>query len=132
MSKIVTYGHRLLSVAAGVLTYFFGEWGPVMTVLLCVVVIDYITGIISAAVKGELCSKKGVTGILKKLFIFLIVALASLVDRLFPVNGAIKTTVCVFYIANEALSILENAGQINLPLPGALKSAIQKLKEKDS
>ena len=60
----------------------------------------------------------------------MIVALAAMADRLFPMtNQAIRTTVCMFYIANESLSVLENAGEIGLKLPKALKDAIEKLKD---
>lgn len=120
----------IASAVFGVFCFFFGPWDAVMSILLAIVIIDYVTGVISAAVRGELSSKKGFGGILKKIFIFMIVALAAMVDKLLPMtNQAVKTTVCMFYIANESLSVLENAGEIGLKLPKALKAAIEKLKD---
>ena len=59
------------------------------------------------------------------------VALAALIDRLVPAtNGAVRSAVCMFYIANEGLSILETAGTLGLPLPAALSGALQKLHNK--
>lgn len=120
----------IASALAGAFCFFFGPWNAVMSILLAIVIIDYVTGVISAAMRGMLSSKKGFGGILKKIFIFMIVALAAMADRLFPMtNQAIRTTVCMFYIANESLSVLENAGEIGLKLPKALKDAIEKLKD---
>ena len=119
----------LLSVSAGVLTYIFGEWTPMLTLLVTVVIIDYVTGVTAAAVTHKLSSKRGFTGIAKKFLIFLIVALSAAFDRLIPAtHDAVKAAVCMFYIANESLSCLENAGEIGLPLPKVLREMIEKLK----
>lgn len=127
MSKIF---QTIVSIIGGILCYLFGPFDVVLGVLICVAIIDYITGVMSAASKGKLSSRIGFVGILKKLFIFLLVALAAMLDRIVPAaNQAIRATVCIFYIANESLSILENAGQMGLPLPVALKKTIEKLKE---
>ena len=62
--------------------------------------------------------------------ILVIIAVASIIDRLIPdANSAIRSAVIMFYILNEALSILENAGEIGIPLPKKLKQAIEVLKE---
>ena len=118
-----------VGTVAGVLTYIFGEWNPMMTMLVTVIIIDYLTGVVSAAVNHKLSSQIGFRGILKKLFILLIVAFAAAFDKLLPAtHNAVKAMVCMFYIANEALSIIENAGEIGLPLPRALREAVEKLK----
>ncbi|MBQ9950316.1 MAG: phage holin family protein [Clostridia bacterium] len=134
---MLTFIRPLLVISAGALTYVFGEWDTAMTALLLVVITDYVTGIISAAIAGNLNSEKGFKGILKKVFIFLVVAAAAAVDTVIPATrGAVRASVCMFYIANETLSVLENAGEIGLPLPQALKSAVEKLRntggEKDA
>ena len=95
------------------------------------VCIDYITGIIAAAVNRKLSSGKGFTGILKKVFIFLIVAAAVVFDTMIPsANNAIGAAVCMFYIANELLSIIENAGEIGIPMPQVLIDAVETLRKK--
>ena len=94
------------------------------------VVLDYITGIAKAAVRRELSSKAGCHGLLKKVAIFVLVAIGTVMDSVIPAaNHAIRSAVIMFYIANEGLSILENAGEIGLPMPEALKAALKKLSE---
>ena len=117
------------AVLGGVAAYLWGPWDALIMVLLAVVVLDYVTGILSAAVHKELCSAVGFKGILKKAFIFVMVALAALLDKLVPAtNEAVRAAVIIFYIANEGLSILENAGELGLPLPDALKNTLTKLR----
>lgn len=125
-----TIAGGVFAAAGGVLSYLFGPWdGPVM-VLLGVVVMDYLTGVACAALKKELSSATGFMGLLKKVFIFILVALAAMVDKLTPAtNGAVRSAVCMFYIANEGISILENAGRLGLPLPGVLKNALSVLEK---
>lgn len=68
----------------------------------------------------------GFRGLLKKVFIFALVALATVIDRMIPAaNQAIRAAVIAFYVANEGISILENAGEIGLPMPGALRTALK-------
>ena len=114
----------------GAAAYLWGAWDAMIQVLVAVVVIDYVTGIVGAAMKGELSSAVGFKGLVKKVAIFLLVALGTLVDKAVPAaNGAVRAAVLVFYIANEGLSILENIGGLGVPLPGVLKGWLEKLKE---
>lgn len=112
----------------GIAAYLWGPWDSLCMTLVAFVAIDYITGITKAAVLKQLDSSVGFQGLLKKLFIFALVALATMIDRIIPeANSAIRSAVMVFYIANEGLSILENAGEMGLPLPKVLKNALHKL-----
>ena len=121
----------IAAAVGGALAWLFGAWDPLIMVLVAVMVLDYITGVADAAVAGTLSSAVGFKGLLKKIFILILVALAALIDRLVPAtNGAVRSAVCMFYIANEGLSILENAGTLGLPLPEALRGALQKLHNK--
>ena len=70
-------------------------------------------------------------GIAKKVFIFIIVACGHLVDNAIDTQGIVQDAAIYFYIANELLSILENAGEIGLPVPDILKNAIEQLKGKE-
>ena len=80
--------------------------------------------------QGKLSSAVGFKGLLKKVMIFVLVMVGTVVDMAIPAaNHAIRAAVLMFYIANEGLSILENAGQLGLPLPNALKNALEKIKE---
>lgn len=110
--------------------YLWGAWDALIAVLVAVVVIDYITGVTKAIIKKELDSGVGFTGLLKKIAIFLIVALAVLIDKAIPgTNGAARAATIMFYIANEGISILENIGLMGVPLPGGLQRWLSKLKD---
>lgn len=99
-------------------------WG-----LLTLCVLDYIAGITSAIVNKRLCSKIGAKGIAKKVGILSIVAVATIIDSYVIGDGVVfGTVVTLFYIANEALSILENYAEIGLPIPGKLREFLKQLK----
>ncbi len=116
----------------GIATYIWGPWDALIIALVAMVIIDYITGVIKAAVQGKLSSAVGFRGLLKKVAIFLLVAVGVMVDRVIPAtNEAVRSAVIFFYIANEGLSILENAGELGLPLPAALKKSLEKMQDKE-
>ena len=99
-----------------------------MYALIAFVVIDYITGVIAAAVQKRLNSTVGFKGIAKKLGIFILVALGHIIDAQILGDGdALRTAVIFFYLSNEGLSIIENAVAIGLPVPEALKNALAHL-----
>lgn len=121
----------LIAALGGVAAFLFGPWDGLLTALLIAVAIDYLTGFAGAAVQGALSSEVGFRGLLRKVTIFLIIGLATALDRLvLSTNGALRAAVCLFYIVNEGLSILENTAKIGLPLPEALKNALTQLSEK--
>ncbi len=118
----------IFAAIGGVLVYLFGPCDALIIALVAVVVIDYITGVMCAAFKHVLSSNEGFKGLLKKVGIFALVALASLLDKLVPsTNEAVRASVCIFYIANEGISILENVGEMGVPLPKILKDILGKL-----
>lgn len=121
---------------AEVVQFLYGDWTILLTILLVLSILDFISGIVAGFVEGELKSKIGMIGIARKVFIFLMVAVAHLIDLLLIESGMetkalIMTMVIVFYAVNEILSITENAGRIGLPVPEQIKSAILVLKGKD-
>lgn len=121
-----------LAAVCGALVYLFGPCDALIVALVAVVVLDYITGIMSAAFAHELSSAVGFRGLLKKVAIFALVALASLLDKLVPAtNEAVRASVCMFYIANEGISILENVGKMGVPLPKVLKNMLAMLSAKE-
>ncbi|HWS30041.1 MAG TPA: phage holin family protein [Clostridia bacterium] len=118
----------VLAAIGGALVYLFGPCDALIIALVAVVALDYITGVMSAAFAHKLSSSEGFRGLLKKVAIFVLVALASLLDKLVPAtNEAVRASVCVFYIANEGISILENVSEMGVPLPKILKEVLEKL-----
>ena len=89
-------------------------------------------GLICGVVRRRLDSQTGFVGIARKVFILALVGVGALVDRAAPgLHGMVRSAVCAFYIANEGLSILENAGKIGLPLPKVLEKTLSQLKKQD-
>ena len=114
----------------GVLGWFFGGLDGFMWALIVFVLVDYLTGVTAAAIKRELSSEIGAKGIAKKVFEFLLVGIANVLDRQILKNGAaLRTLVIFFYVANEGLSIIENCTRIGLPVPKFLKKLLKQLKD---
>ena len=121
----------ICSILAGIgtgLVYLWGGFDVAMQCLLIAIALDYVSGIIKAFVLKQLSSTVGFKGILKKVGILVVVALAVLIDRVTGESGAIRTLVIYYFVANEGLSIIENAGKAGLPIPHSIKEALQALK----
>ena len=130
MERFTDWLKAAAAALGGAAAYLWGPWDALIIALVIFVVLDYITGIAKAAICRELSSKAGFHGLLKKVAIFVLVAIGTVMDSVIPAaNHAIRSAVIMFYIANEGLSILENAGEIGLPMPEALKAALKKLSE---
>lgn len=112
-----------------VFTYLCG-WDKSIEVLLCLMVLDYISGIMAAYVNVDMAldSRKGYKGIVKKVMILILISLAHLVDV--ATGQPIAQIVVVwFFIGNEGLSIIENSAKAGLPVPEKLKATLEQLKE---
>ncbi|HDR4514612.1 phage holin family protein (plasmid) [Bacillus cereus] len=110
--------------------YFLGGWDTTLKVLVIMAAIDYLTGVIAAGFNGELKSKVGFKGIAKKVVLFLLVAAATQADAIVGTNSALREATIFFFIGNELLSLLENAGRMGIPLPSALTNAVEVLSGK--
>jgi len=110
------------------LSFIFGDWDVALQCLVIAVALDYISGIIKAFVNKDLSSKIGVKGLLKKVGVFIIVALAVLIDKVTGESGMVRTLVIYYFVANEGLSIIENLGEAGLPIPDVIKKALKSLK----
>ena len=120
-----------IAALGGVVGWFLGEMDGIIYALIAFAVVDYITGFIKAAVTGQLSSSVGAKGIAKKVALFLIVGIAHIADRyMLGDNGALRMAVIFFYLSNEGLSILENAGALGIPIPAKLTDMIAKLRDK--
>lgn len=112
------------------LGFFLGDLDIFIYSLVVFVICDYISGIIRAGFERKLSSKIGFKGILKKIMIFILVGIANICDKNLIKNQAmIRSSIIFFYIANEGLSILENALAMDLPIPKKLKILLEQFKE---
>lgn len=118
-------------VAIGTLfTWLLGAWDIPLVILIVLMALDYITGITKGYVNKDLSSNIGLKGIARKGVIFTILIVAVMLDRLLNTgNWIFRTLVCYFYIANEGISIIENASELGVPVPSKLKNALIQLKE---
>lgn len=111
--------------------WFIGKGDGFIYAMLTFVALDYLTGLMSAWVEKKLSSEVGAKGICKKVFIFILIGVGHVMDTYVIGDGEVlRTAVIFFYLANEGISILENAGRIGLPIPEKLKLVLAQLKEK--
>jgi toxin secretion/phage lysis holin len=128
------------AAVGGVIAGLLGEWNMMLTLLAIAMVVDYVSGLIVAwagkspkSNGGGVSSAVGFQGLLKKAFIILIVLLATLLDRALGTGtSAFQMAAVFYYIANEGLSIVENAALMGVPLPPRVKEALEALKTKGS
>jgi toxin secretion/phage lysis holin len=122
----------LLAIGGTIVSFLFGAWHISLTILLIFMSIDFITGIAKGAYNKELRSARGAKGILKKGVMLLVIIMANLLDVLVSQGMPVFRTMAVyFYIGNEGISILENLGQMNVPIPKFIKKYLEQLKEKN-
>ena len=131
----------LFAAALGALAAYFNVLLIPLVILLAVMLIDYITGMAGASYSGKLSSRVGIMGILKKAGYFALVAVGMVADYLISsalveIGIDLKITYCfgmiitIWLIINELISILENLGELNVPLPSFLVNIIKTLKSK--
>ena len=126
--KSIQASLTILGAAAG---YFIGGLDGLLIVLLVFMGIDYITGIMCAIKEGTISSKTGFIGICKKILILILVGMSNMLDVYVLQTGSmLRTAALFFYISNEGVSILENAGKLGLPIPAKIKNVLAQLHDK--
>lgn len=119
-----------ISIILTSLIYILGGLDIALKSLIIIVIIDYITGIISAIYNKKLNSKVGFKGILKKVVYFFAIALSVVIDNLSGQTGVIRNLIIYFFVANDSLSIIENLAEMNVKLPKKLVEVLEQLKTK--
>lgn len=126
-----------IGIIGGFITSLFGGWDAGLTTLLLFMIIDYASGLIVAGIfhnsnkteSGTLESRAGWKGLCRKCMTLLFVLIAYRLDLAIGVDY-IRDAVIIGFIANELISIVENAGLMGIPLPAVIKNAIDILKRK--
>ena len=120
-----------ITAIGGWLGYFVGGVDGLMTALIIFMVIDYITGLMCAVADRKLSSAVGFRGICKKVLIILLVGVAHIVDlHVVGTGSALRSAVVCFYLSNEGVSLLENAGHLGLPIPEKIKTVLEQLHDR--
>ena len=127
----------VVGMVGGVIASLFGGWDAALVTLMIFMGIDYVTGLIVAGVfhnsekteNGALESRAGWKGLCRKGVTLLVVLVACRLDLVMGSNFILDAVVIAF-IANETISIIENAGLMGIPIPAAIMRAIEILKNK--
>ena len=129
MDKLFNWISVIGGVIGGFLAYWLGGWDTLLKTIVCLVVLDYITGWIKAILHKKLSSEIGFKGLLKKIVMFIVIAVAYAIQGLMGGTVPLREVVIMFYIANEALSLLENAAEF-VPVPDKLKEILLQLRDR--
>lgn len=121
--------YNWLGALAGMTVGLMGGWDAAMKVLTVCMALDYITGVLSAIKEKKLSSSVGFWGLLRKGVIFLVVMLAAQLDVALGQEAVCRTAAILFYIANEAVSMTENAAKLGVPVPGKILDVLEQLKK---
>lgn len=113
----------VFTAVGGWLGWFLGGCDGLLYALIAFVVADYITGVMCAIIDHKLSSEVGFKGIFRKVLIFMLVGAANILDvHVIGTGSVMRTAIIFFYISNEGVSLLENAGHLGLPIPEKLKA----------
>ena len=113
--------------------YFVVGVDGLMTALIVLMALDYVTGIMCAIVEKKLSSAIGFKGLFKKMLIIMLVGVAHIVDlNVVGSHEALRSAVICFYMSNESISVFENASRLGLPIPDKLKAILSQLHDKTS
>ena len=133
---------ELLAAAGGAIASFFVNMPPLVWILIAVMTIDFITGLICGAMgksnkteNGYIASNQAFLGLMKKALILLVVLLAALLDKAVATGAgitfdAVMGATCLWFIASEGFSILENVALMGIPVPKILMKLLEVMKEK--
>lgn len=118
----------VFTAIGGWLGYFLGGCDGLVVALVVFVVADYLTGVMCAISEKKLSSEVGFRGICRKVLIFILVGIANILDvQVIGTGSVLRTAIIFFYISNEGISLLENAGRLGLPIPEKLKLVLEQL-----
>lgn len=121
----------VLAAIGGWLGWFLGGCDGLLFALIAFAAADYITGVMCAIADKTLSSEVGFRGICRKVLIFILVGIANILDVQVIGSGSIlRTAIIFFYISNEGISLLENAGHLGLPIPEKLKEVLEQLHDR--
>lgn len=137
MTNIKAIICTIFGAIGGMIAHLFGGWTEDMITLIIFMAVDFIMGLIVAGVfhksnksqSGALSSHAGWVGLCKKGVVLLFVLITHRLDMLLGTDY-IRTTAIIGFIANEVISIIENAGLMGVPLPEVIVKAIEILKHR--
>lgn len=128
MKIMEKYFNVIVAILATFFTYLFGSWDLALQVLIVFMILDYGTGVLYAYLTNQLNSEVGFKGLVKKCMILVVLIIGVMLDRILGTGTWVfRTLVAYFYIANEGISLLENVGNIGIPIPNKMRQALEQL-----
>ena len=133
---------EILAAVAGAIASFFTTMPPLVYVLIGVMSIDFLTGLMCGVLgkskkteNGYLASHEAFRGLMKKMLIILVVVLAACLDYAVSLGAgitfeAVMGATCLWFIASEGLSILENVASMGVPVPAILLNLLEIMRKK--
>ena len=131
MTKLQIIIDSFAGAVGAVIGFLYGEVSGLFWALIAFMAMDYISGVVIAVINKRLSSEVGFKGLAKKLFILCFVAMGHIIDAyIIGSTSVAMTAVILFYIANEGISLLENASLLGLPVPDKIRGILQQIKKK--
>lgn len=128
MEKIFNWISVVLGIVGGYISHWLGGWDVLLRTIVFLAILDYVTGLIKGIYLKRLSSEIGFKGLLKKIVMFIVIAVAFVIQELIGGTIPLREVVIMFYIANEGISLLENAA-IFVPIPEKLKDVLLQLRD---
>lgn len=130
MTKLFNVFSVYGGIIGGTIAYFLGGWDILLKTIVFLSVADYATGIIKGVYTKKLSSEIGYKGLLKKILMFIVIAVAYEIQKFLNNAIALREIVITFYVCNEAISLLENASEF-IPIPDKLKEVLIQLRDSE-
>ena len=121
--------HHVGAILGAIGGFLFGNWDLPLQILLTAMVLDYISGMLKAFYLGEVSSKKGYKGLIKKVGILFTIVVANLTDIILGLT-VFRSAICMFFCMNELVSVLENVALIGVPIPEFLTNKLIQTKDR--
>ena len=120
----------VFGLVGGFICSFLGGWDMLLKSIVILVILDYITGLLKSIYNKKLSSNTGFRGLIKKIIIFIVIATAYVIQGVLESVIPLREITIVFFICNEAISLLENASEF-VPIPSKLKEVLVQLRDKE-
>lgn len=131
MEKVFNMFSIVGGIVGGFLSNLFGGYDVILSALIVLVILDYVTGVLKAIYTKTLSSAIGFKGLIRKVVIFIVVATAVTVQKVIGDAIPLREIVIIFFVCNEGISLLENASEF-IPIPEKLRETLIQLREKES
>lgn len=130
MEKLFNQISIIFGIAGGAIVSFLGGLDGLITTLIALMALDYVTGVLKSIYNKKLSSEIGIKGIIRKVLMLIVIGVTWLIQNNLGIP-AIREMVIMFFIANEAISLLENIAQMGIKIPNKLTNILLQLREKE-